>query len=85
MTARGLAGTLTPGIPVTSTGRSVPRSSGAASRAAITGPVQASRTTSGRSRRSIRRTAPKDTVSAGPPLASRICAADGSTGLAIIN
>ena len=55
--ARGVAGTLIPGRPLTSTGRSTPRSTGAAVSAATTGPEAASRTTSGRSSCSLRSTA----------------------------
>ena len=51
-TAFGEAGMLMPGSPVSSTGRRGPRSSGSRVSVCTTGPVQASSTTSGRSRTS---------------------------------
>jgi hypothetical protein len=67
-------------IPVTSTGLVRARKTRWAASAETTGPVHASSTTSGRSRRIRRLSAACDTNSTGRPLVAWIWASDGMTG-----
>ncbi len=83
-TARAVAGTLIPGSPVSNSGRSARRSRGWSVRVATTGPVQASRSTSGRQRAIRTSSRRRVSTGTGPVPAARICAADGWTGLATI-
>ena len=74
---------LIPGSPVIRTGRVRRRNTRSAATDATTGPVQASRTTSGRSIRSRAISDAYGSTSTGSPAAARICAADGRIGLSI--
>jgi hypothetical protein len=85
VTARRVAGTLIPGRPATSTGRVRPQNIFWAVSAATTGPVQASRTTSGHPVRIRRMSAACVRTSTGRLLVARICAADGMIGFSMSN
>ncbi len=81
--AFSVAGTEMPGSPVTNTGRGrSPRSTSATS-TSTTGPVQATRITSGPDRSAARRTARADSTGGGgrSPTAAAICAGDGAIGV----
>ena len=80
-TARSLAGTLTPGSPVTSSGRPRPRIPGSRDSAATTGPVHPSTTRSGRSAMTVAAKRATDITVVPLGATASTWAGDGITGL----